>query len=95
MYAFDNLFTGEIPLSIWNVDSLEWLHLKNNNMTGTVPDSFCNYMSKLKLDDTSWFIDSPKGEPQNPICDVIDICGNTIFFQIIQDDGFSTISCKQ
>ena len=60
LYANDNLFTGEIPSSIWNVDSLDWLRLQNNNMTGSVPDYFCANITILELDDSSWFIDSPK-----------------------------------
>ena len=60
LFAFDNLFTKEIPCSIWNVDSLEWLLLKNNNMHASVPDSVCDNIDILELGDLSRFIDLPK-----------------------------------
>ena len=68
--AYNNAFSGQIPDSIWNMSfSLEFLQLQNNDLTGTVPDSFClnfnttdsNY-SSLSVDNLNWFSDSPKVE---------------------------------
>ena len=59
-HAYDDSFTGEIPPSIWRADSLSSLRLQNNNLNGSVPYDYCDKMSELGLDDSGWFIDSPK-----------------------------------
>ena len=100
-YAFDKLFIGEISSSIWNVHSLEWLRLENNNMTGTVPNNFCDNtdIDILELDNTSWFIDSPKvdcscsdkschfrDDMHNPIGTNI-ICPDENILELMNDHG--------
>mmetsp|Transcript_25075 Transcript_25075/g.51089 ORF Transcript_25075/g.51089 Transcript_25075/m.51089 type:complete len:93 (-) Transcript_25075:73-351(-) len=36
-----NKFTGELPLSIENMTNLQDLQVENNNLSGSIPESFC------------------------------------------------------
>ncbi|XP_056173205.1 receptor-like protein Cf-9 homolog [Syzygium oleosum] len=49
-YATDNGFTGEIPSSICQLNSLFYLVLSNNNLSGNVPPCFGNMTNLFYLD---------------------------------------------
>jgi len=70
LYASKNKLTGEIPEEIW-ASNVFGLQLEDNELQGTVPDSFCANLSfpddmeedgiyDLSVDNSQWFIDQPK-----------------------------------
>lgn len=40
---------GEIPVSMFNMSSLEFLFLQNNSLSGTLPENMCLNLQKLKI----------------------------------------------
>ena len=60
MILNNNTFQGQIPSSLWetNVMNLDTL---NNDLTGTVPKTFCDKNEgRIRVDDSLWFENKPK-----------------------------------
>jgi len=54
-----NSFEGQIPDTLWQTKT-ERLFLTRNDVVGTVPDEFCGEEKVIQVDDSNWFIDTPK-----------------------------------
>jgi len=43
------MYTGEIPLSIFNISSLREINLDNNNLIGNLPPEMCQQLPQLQM----------------------------------------------
>ena len=55
-----NQFDGPIPDSLWNLEHIDIFTASNNDVTGIVPNPFCDKLSRFQMDTSSWFVDTPK-----------------------------------
>ena len=56
----NNKFQGPIPNTLWDTNVKEF-YLLNNDLTGTVSDTFCDRNERrISVDDSIWFEDKPK-----------------------------------
>ncbi|KAG6383688.1 hypothetical protein SASPL_156547 [Salvia splendens] len=60
----ENKFSGKIPDSIGNLNSLKCLNLSHNNLTGQIPSSIGNVKALESLDLTEEDMDLPHEEKE-------------------------------
>ncbi|XP_056173206.1 receptor-like protein Cf-9 homolog [Syzygium oleosum] len=82
-YASDNNFTGEIPSSICQLNSLWSLYLSNNNLSGNMPPCFGN-MTNLE------YLNLSGNKLQGSLPRSLVKCGNLLTL-ILNDNEFSDI----